>query len=82
MELGKYLSEKGMSQADFAKAVGVTRARINQIVNKRMNPSLMLAKHIEDVTKGAVTVYELIEISAPSRFKVKRTDEEIPVMGG
>ena len=76
MELRKYLSKKGISQTDFAKNVGVTRARINQIANKRMNPSLTLAKHIEDVTEGAVTVYDLIEIGAPSRFKVKRDEKK------
>lgn len=50
--------EKGFSQEELAKAVGVTRQTINALENARYNPSLLLAynitrilggEHIEDV---------------------------------
>ena len=76
MDLKDYLSKNGISQVDFSNKIGITQARISQIVNKKANPSIVLAKHIEEVTKGKVTVMNLISQDAPSRFKVKRNEKE------
>jgi putative transcriptional regulator len=40
--------ERGMSQADLADAVGVTRQTINSIERGRYDPSLELAFHLAD----------------------------------
>ena len=82
MNLKDYLSERGISQVDFSNKLGITQARVSQIVNKKANPSIVLAKHIEEITNGAVTTMDLIYPDAPSRYKVKRNDKETSVMGG
>ena len=71
MKLKEYLSKNKISQRGFAALVGVTHGHIAHILSGRKSPSLLLAQHIENVTKGAVTVYELIDPKAPSRFKPK-----------
>lgn len=82
MKLEEYLKLKKISQQQFADLAGVTFGHIGHILKKRRSPSLMLAKHIEEITNGAVTVYDLIEPQAPSRFKAKKNDKETHVMGG
>ena len=82
MKLEEYLKVKKMSQKKIADMVGVTPAHITHILKKRKSPSLLLAKQIEEVTEGSVTVYDLIEPKAPSRHKVKKHGKEISVMGG
>ncbi|MCQ2977646.1 MAG: helix-turn-helix transcriptional regulator [archaeon] len=43
----RYLrQEKGISQKDFAKQIGVTRQTISALENGRYNPSLLLAYKI------------------------------------
>jgi DNA-binding transcriptional regulator YdaS (Cro superfamily) len=81
VELKDYLSKKKISQSNFAKKVGITRAHISQIVNKKTNLSTLLAKHIENITEGDVTMQELIVLSAPSRFKVKRNEKDNSIRG-
>jgi len=72
MELKQYLEEKGLSQTEFARKLGVTSARISQIVNRKRNPSVFLMKAIEEVTGGSVTMQELFSPDAPSRLKNRR----------
>jgi len=82
MDLKSYLRKTKTSQSDFAKKVGITQARISQIVNKKFNPSIVLAKHIEEITKGAVTTMDLIYPEAPTRFKVKKNENELQGIRG
>nr|WP_264556240.1 helix-turn-helix transcriptional regulator [Halocatena marina] len=42
-DLKKYRTERGLTQEDLAKSVGVTRQTINSIERGRYNPSLELA---------------------------------------
>lgn len=42
-ELPRYRDEEGLSQADLAAAVGVSRQTINAIERERYDPSLDLA---------------------------------------
>lgn len=72
MELREFLIKEKISQADFAKKIGVTRARVNQIANKKMNPSIVLAYRIKEETNGRVSIEELISHGAPNRLKIKR----------
>jgi len=81
MRLEKYLFLQNLSVREFASSVGVTHAHIINIIKGRRSPSLILAKQIEEATKGAVTIYELIDPKVPSRYKVKKNDKEISNMG-
>ncbi len=71
MKLKEYLKKNKISQKKFSDLVGVGYSHIGHIINGRRSPSLLLAQHIENITKGDVTVYELIDPKAPSRFKPK-----------
>ena len=72
MELKKYLEKEGLSQTEFAKKLGVTSARISQIVNRKRNPSVFLMVAIEEITNGNVTMRELFTPEAPSRLKSRK----------
>lgn len=75
MELKEFLSENNILQAHFARKIGVTQARISQIVHKKTNPSLDLARRIIKETNGKVTVAELFNPEAPTRIK-KKTNKD------
>jgi transcriptional regulator with XRE-family HTH domain len=45
-DLGEFLRETGMTQADFAALVGVRQSLISRIVNGTRSPSLSLAVRI------------------------------------
>jgi len=81
MKLEEYLKLKKLSLRKFAKLIGVTHGHVSQILRKKKSPSLLLAKQIEKVTDGKVTIYDLIEPDAPSRYKQVQ-DNETFVMGG
>lgn len=59
MELGLYLYISKINQVEFAKRIGVSRNYMNQIVNKRLKPSVPIAKLIETETQGAVSAKEV-----------------------
>ena len=71
MKLSEYLKKNKISQEKFAELVGVTRPFITNIANGKKNPSIQLAGRIEEVTKGKVTLKDLLEMNAPSRLKKK-----------
>lgn len=81
MELRDYLSEREISQSNFAKKLGVTRARICQIVHKTTNPSIVLAYRIKEETRGEVSIEELISHNAPNRLKIKRDGKDKKIRG-
>ena len=58
MTLKEYLRRWEMRQKDFAAIIGVSDARISQIVNGWM-PSFALAMKIESATNGRVKVQDL-----------------------
>lgn len=47
-ELREYRADAGLSQADLAERVGVTRQTINAIERERYDPSLELAFDLAD----------------------------------
>ncbi len=47
-ELPEYRADAGLSQADLAERVGVTRQTINAIERERYDPSLELAFDLAD----------------------------------
>lgn len=72
MELKDFLYKNKISQADFSRKIGVTQARISQIVNRKKNPSSHLMKTIEEATNGEVTMQELFNPESPSRLKNRK----------
>jgi transcriptional regulator with XRE-family HTH domain len=62
MTLERYLKDTGKTQTAFASEVGVTIGRINQLLNGE-RPSLELATRIHNVTDGAVTFGDWINVS-------------------
>ena len=63
--ISKFLEGQGLTQADFAKQVGLSRQQINNVVRGRSNPSLRTIRKIVEVTGGEVTLLDLF--SAMSR---------------
>ena len=53
----KYLETSGMSHADLAKKLKVTRAGVYYWSRGRGVPNVKTAIRLEKVTKGAVSVY-------------------------
>ena len=74
MDLKEFLTENNISQASFAKKMGVTPARISQTVHKKTNPSLDLARRIIKETNGKVTVGDLFNPEAPTRIKSRKKE--------
>lgn len=76
MYLEEYLKKNKLTQVAFGSLSGISSIHINRLIRGKSNPSINLAKHIEEVTNGDVTMNELINPNAPSRFKVKRDEKE------
>lgn len=55
-QLAKYLSEHGLSQAEFAATVESRQSFISRLANGVAKPSLAMAVEIERATGGAVPV--------------------------
>ncbi len=60
MELKEYLKKNKIKIGDLAEILGVHRNHLSAIINKRYVPSILLARQIVKLTKGDVTVNELI----------------------
>lgn len=58
MKLIDYL--KGKDRSEFASVIGVHENYVNMLCCHARYPSRKLAKKISDVTKGQVTVMELL----------------------
>ena len=69
MKLLEYLKKHDLTNRDFAEKVNVARTQITRIINKKRNPSAHLMKTIEEVTNGEVTMQDLFNPEAPTRFK-------------
>ena len=68
MRLSEYLKKHKLTQKDFAEKVGVARPQITRIISKKRNPSPHLMKKIEEATEGEVTMQDLFNPEAPTRF--------------
>lgn len=75
MKLAKYLSEKDIPQAAFAKAIGVTQVAVSRYAKELRTPSLHIIWAIEKATKGAVSVKDW---PAPARKKPAPKVSESP----
>jgi transcriptional regulator with XRE-family HTH domain len=61
MNLRDYLYLKRMSVTEFSKLVDHSRNYISMIINGKHIPSKKLAKNIERITEGQVTIEELLK---------------------
>ncbi len=71
MKLEEYLNINSLTKTKFSLLVGVSQSHISNILLGKKNPSLALAKYIEEITKGSVTIYELINPKSLLKFKKK-----------
>ena len=55
-KLAQYLEAKKVTQADFAREVGVEQATVSRLARGKMQPSLSAAVRIEKATLGEVPV--------------------------
>ena len=74
MDVVEYLKANNLNRSQFAKKLGISPTHMSDICNGKKVPSLALARHIIEVTKGEVTVADLLPIELPRKFK-KETNE-------
>ena len=60
MGLDEYLWRNKISRTDFALLIGISRSYLQQILSRKRNPSVKLAKKIEEVTEGKVSKEEML----------------------
>lgn len=60
MDLHTYLKLSGMTQIQFAKQLDVTVQTVRNYLSWRRKPNLNIAARIEMLTKGKVTVHDLM----------------------
>lgn len=61
MDLRRYLFEKEMTIKAFATSIGRSTDHIRGICKGRLRPSRTLARYIETMTEGSVTLDDLDE---------------------
>lgn len=59
MELREFLFRQNCSIQHMSDLLWISRTHLSNIVRKKQRPSLKLAKEIEKLTRGEVTIYEL-----------------------
>lgn len=59
MDIKSYLSDRGLSQEQFAKQIGVTQGLVWQWLDGRTRITPERAKEIESKTEGAIGKHEL-----------------------
>ena len=72
MRLEEYLKKHKITCKAFGAKVGVSDVQITRIINRKRNPSAHLMKTIEEVTNGEVTMQDLFNPEAPTRFKGRK----------
>ena len=60
MKLDEYLFKSKTTKKDFAEKLGISRGHLQHILSRIKNPSVKLAKKIEEVMGGKVTKEELL----------------------
>lgn len=60
MDLDEYLWRNKISRTDFAVQIKISRSHLQQILSRKRNPSVKLAKKIEEITDGKVTKEEVL----------------------
>lgn len=61
MDLKTYLELKNIQLKDFAEIVGVDSSTISRYIHWHRKPALDIATRIEKITRGKVTIEDLME---------------------
>ena len=61
MDLKAYLKSRGMTANEFAKIAGLSKSGMSKYLSKNRLPDLLIAVKIEKITKGAVTIEDMIK---------------------
>jgi len=61
MKLRDWLKKHEMTQADFAKGIGVSKSTVTYWLNGKQGPNRNTHKRIKEFTNGAVTQEEVSE---------------------
>lgn len=69
MKLSEYLKKYGISQAKFSRLIGISPPHLNNIIKGNRNVSIPLGKIIEKTTNQEVSLNDLYNEEAPSKFK-------------
>jgi transcriptional regulator with XRE-family HTH domain len=65
MQLSAYLADKGISDADFAQAIGVTRQAVHRYKTGGRLPEWPVLAKIREATDGAVTADDFLPSPEP-----------------
>ena len=68
MKLEEYLRFNRIKNRELAEKLGVSQAFVNLMLHGKRKPSLDLAKKIEKITEGRVSVFELLGINKPKKI--------------
>lgn len=60
MDIKEYLTSYNIKQCEFAKNIGISKAHLSMIANRKRNPSIPLAKKIVRITEGKVDALKLL----------------------
>jgi transcriptional regulator with XRE-family HTH domain len=69
----KCKKECGLEMQDFAKDIGVSASFLSLLINGRTPPSFTLALKIQDITKGKVTLLELMDYAQKNMKKKNKS---------
>ncbi len=79
MDLREYLFHHRLTVKEFSEMLDCSRAYISAIIHGKREPSIRLAKSIERVTNGEVTVKELTSVTLCDTTDVttEKSDKDI-----
>jgi len=63
MKLADFLSERGMSQTEFAAAIGVSQVAVSRYLAGQRMPRIEQLSRIRQFTQGAVTADDFVPVS-------------------
>jgi transcriptional regulator with XRE-family HTH domain len=67
MTLPEYITKHQITQAQFAKAIGVSEAALSRYVNGSRVPNSIIMRRIHSQTYGKVTANDFFGIAQPTR---------------
>lgn len=76
MTIDQYLQQSGISKGRFAELIGVSAARVSQLLRGDSHPSPELAARIEQITNGAITVAELLAGRIPPGYRLEKIEAQ------
>ena len=77
MKLKDYMKTEGLTERKMADSFGVSQQYINYIVRGKRNPSLEMARIIEEKTGGVVTTEDLFNPNIPSRLSMRKRNKKV-----